>query len=62
MIRVLVVDDSATARALLVGVLGGDPEMQVVGEARDGLEGVALTQKLRPDMVTMDLHMPHMDG
>ena len=36
--------------------------MQVVGEARDGLEGVALTQKLRPDVVTMDLHMPHMDG
>ena len=38
------------------------PDMLVVGEARDGREAVALTQKLRPDVVTMDLHMPRMDG
>ena len=62
MIRVLVIDDSATARALVVNVLGSAGDLQVVGEARDGLEGVALTQKLRPDVVTMDLHMPKMDG
>ena len=62
MTRVLVVDDSATARALVAGVLGGAADLSVVGEARDGLEGVALTQKLRPDVVTMDLHMPRMDG
>ena len=44
--RVLVVEDSPTARALLVHILGSDPEIQVVGEARDGVEGVELTRKL----------------
>jgi two-component system chemotaxis response regulator CheB len=62
MINVLVVDDSPTARALLTEILGGDPELRVVGEARDGAEGVALTQKLRPDVITMDLRMPRLDG
>src|SRR5947209_2422009 len=62
MIRVLVVDDSATARALLTEILSSDPEIQVVGEAQDGMEGVALTQKLRPSVVTMDIQMPRMDG
>jgi two-component system chemotaxis response regulator CheB len=62
MIRVVVVDDSATARALLVAILRRDPEIQIVGEARDGVEGVELTQRLRPDLVTMDMRMPRMDG
>jgi two-component system, chemotaxis family, protein-glutamate methylesterase/glutaminase len=62
MIRVLVAEDSASARELLVHILGNDPEIQVVGEAKDGVEAVALTAKLRPDVVTMDLHMPRMDG
>ncbi len=62
MIRVLIVDDSPTARALLTAVLGADPQLQVVGEARDGVEAVALTQKLRPDVVSMDIHMPRLDG
>jgi two-component system chemotaxis response regulator CheB len=62
MIRVLVVDDSPTARALLTEILSSDPEIQVVGEARDGIEGVALTQKLHPNVVTMDIQMPRMDG
>src|SRR3954465_1109570 len=62
MIRVLVVEDSATARTLLVQVLGSDPEIQVVGEARDGVEAVEMTRMLRPDLVTMDIHMPRMDG
>jgi len=62
MIRILVVDDSATARTLLVSILAADPAIQVVGEASDGLEAIALTQKLRPDLITMDLHMPRLDG
>jgi two-component system chemotaxis response regulator CheB len=62
MIRVLVVDDSATARSLLVEILRSDPDLQVVGEAGDGQEGVALAQQLRPDVVTMDVYMPRLDG
>ena len=62
MIRVLVVEDSSTARALLVGILGSDPQLTVIGEARNGLEGVELTRRLRPDVVTMDIRMPLLDG
>ena len=62
MIRVLVAEDSPTARALLVGILSGAPEFQVVGEATDGIEAVALTKSLRPDIVTMDIQMPGLDG
>jgi two-component system chemotaxis response regulator CheB len=62
MIRVLVVDDSPTARVLLTAILGSDPNIQVVGQAADGFEAVVLTGKLRPDVVTMDLRMPGMDG
>jgi two-component system chemotaxis response regulator CheB len=61
-IRVLVADDSPTARALLVAILASDPEIQVVGEAADGVEAVELTRKLRPQVVTMDIRMPRMDG
>src|SRR5262245_26097083 len=62
MIRVLVADDSPTARALLVAVLTADPQIEVVGEARDGLEAAALAQSLRPDVITMDVQMPRMGG
>jgi two-component system, chemotaxis family, protein-glutamate methylesterase/glutaminase len=62
MIRVVVAEDSATARALLVEIFASDPEFQVVGEATNGNEAVELTRKLRPDLVTMDVRMPHMDG
>jgi two-component system chemotaxis response regulator CheB len=62
MIRVLVADDSATAREFLKLILASDPEIRVVGEARDGAEAVAATARLRPDLVTMDLHMPQLDG
>ena len=62
MIRILVVDDSPTARALLVQVLRADAEIQIVGEAADGVEAVELTRRLRPDLVTMDIQMPRMDG
>ncbi len=61
-IRVLVVEDSPTVRDLLVDMLESDPELQVVGAARDGLEGVAMAMALRPDVITMDIRMPRMDG
>ena len=50
MIRILVADDSATSRALLVGLLSGEPDFQIVGEATNGREAVELTQKLTPDL------------
>nr|WP_224245025.1 chemotaxis-specific protein-glutamate methyltransferase CheB [Hyalangium gracile] len=61
-LRVVVAEDSPTARRLLVEIIRADPGMQVVGEARDGLEAVELTQRLRPHLVTMDIQMPNMDG
>jgi two-component system chemotaxis response regulator CheB len=61
-LKVLVVDDSAVSRRLLASVLAGDPELQVVGEARDGREAVRMAERLRPDVITMDIHMPDMDG
>lgn len=62
MIRVLVAEDSPTARDLLVWILQSDPDIQVVGAARDGLEAVRLAARLHPDVIVMDIHMPHMDG
>jgi two-component system, chemotaxis family, protein-glutamate methylesterase/glutaminase len=62
MIRVLVVEDSPTSRLLLVRILGADPQIEVVGEAADGVEAVRLTHRLRPNLVTMDVEMPRMDG
>jgi two-component system chemotaxis response regulator CheB len=61
-IRVLVAEDSPTARALLVGVLSADPEITIVGEARSGLEAVEMAERLGPDLITMDVHMPGLDG
>lgn len=62
MIRVVVAEDSPTTRALLVALLESDPGFRVVGQAVDGREAVALTRKLRPNLVTMDIAMPRMDG
>ena len=62
MIRVLVVEDSATAREHITAILNSDPEMEVVGEARDGVEGVEQAARLEPDVITMDIQMPRMDG
>jgi two-component system chemotaxis response regulator CheB len=62
MIRVLVVDDSATMREFLLAVLSSDPEIAVVGVAADGEEAVARTVALSPDLVTMDIRMPRLDG
>ena len=62
MIRVLVVEDSATMRHLLRESLAADPELTVVGEALDGPEAVELCGRLRPDVVTMDMMLPTMSG
>lgn len=61
-VRVLVVDDSPVVREILKQLLESDPDIQVVGLAADGQEAVELTAQLRPDLVTMDLVMPGMDG
>ena len=61
-IRVLVVDDSASCRDLLVAMINGDPRLQVAGVAVNGEEAVRAAAQLAPDIVTMDLHMPRMDG
>ena len=61
-IRVLVVDDSPTYRLLLVEILRADVEIEVVGQAVDGLEAVEMVKRLRPDIVTMDVQMPRLDG
>lgn len=62
MISVVVVDDSAFMRKALSMMLAGDPEIQVVGTARDGEEGLEKIRQLKPDVVTMDIEMPRMDG
>ncbi len=61
-IRVLIVDDSALIRAALRAVVSAQSDMEVVGEAADGMSAVALAAQLRPDVITMDLIMPMMDG
>jgi two-component system, chemotaxis family, protein-glutamate methylesterase/glutaminase len=61
-LKVLVVDDSAVSRRLLSSVLAGDPDVQVVGEAGDGGQAVRMARMLEPDVITMDIHMPDMDG
>ena len=61
-IRVLIVDDSALVRQSLKAILNSDPEIEVVGEARNGKEGYEKTVLLRPHVITMDLTMPVMDG
>lgn len=62
MIRVLIIDDSAFARKVIRESLSRDPEIEVVGIARDGLEGLEKIQELQPDVVTLDLMMPDLDG
>ena len=62
MIKVLVVEDSAVSRAHLVHVLEKDPEISVIGTAGDGEEAIALAAREKPDVITMDIHMPKLDG
>jgi two-component system chemotaxis response regulator CheB len=61
-IRVLVVDDSPVLRELIVHLLEADPQLQVVGTAVNGHQAIEAVQRLRPDVVTMDYHMPALDG
>jgi len=62
LLRVLVVDDSALMRKYMREIIEADPELKVVGAARDGEEAVALNLALQPDVITMDINMPRMDG
>jgi len=61
-IRVLLAEDSAATREHLSRLIEGDPELSLVGVASDGEEAVALTRRLRPDVILMDVHMPRVDG
>jgi len=61
-IRVLIVDDSPTMRVLIANVLKSDPEMEVVGVAGDPLEARELIKALDPDVITLDIEMPKMNG
>jgi len=62
MIRVLVAEDSAVTREYLALLLGQVPPLEVVGTARDGQEAVEMAERLRPDVIVMDVHMPRMNG
>lgn len=61
-IRVLVIDDSALMRKLIPSILARDPSIEVVGTAMDGSFALKKIEELRPDVVTLDLQMPRMDG
>lgn len=61
-IRILICDDHPIVRAGFEGMISGQPDLEVVGEAGNGREAVALSGDLRPAVVLMDLRMPEMDG
>jgi DNA-binding NarL/FixJ family response regulator len=61
-VRVVIVDDDALVRAGLAMILRGSPDIDIVGEAGDGAEGLVLVAATLPDVVLMDIRMPHMDG
>ena len=60
--RVLIVDDSSFMRKVLDEIIRADPKLEVVGQAKDGHEALALAASLQPDVITMDINMPRMDG
>src|SRR5882757_1803652 len=61
-INVLVVDDSRVARLLLVHLLEADPQIRVAGAVNDGQAALDFVIQNKPDVVLMDIHMPHLDG
>ncbi|HET6420357.1 MAG TPA: chemotaxis response regulator protein-glutamate methylesterase [Geobacteraceae bacterium] len=61
-VRVLIVDDSSFMRMAIRGILDRDPDLEVIGSAIDGADGVKKAMDLRPDIITMDIEMPRMDG
>ena len=61
-VRVLVADDHDLVRIGLVMILDAQPNIQVVGEARTGIEAVMLARRLRPDVCLLDIRMPGLDG
>src|SRR5919202_3305849 len=61
-IRVLLVEDSQVTLVILRKILNSSPEIEVVGEARTGLEALELIPQVQPDVICTDLHMPQMDG
>jgi two-component system chemotaxis response regulator CheB len=61
-IRVLIVDDSSLMRMAIRGILSKDPSFEIVGSAIDGLEGVEKAISLKPDLITLDIEMPRLDG
>jgi two-component system, NarL family, response regulator NreC len=62
MIKLLIVDDQPAVRKGLRMRLAAEPDLQVVGEAADGEAALSLAQELHPDIVLLDMEMPHMDG
>ncbi len=61
-IRVVVVDDSPTVRDLIVAVLQGSEDIQVVGTAENGEDAIRIARRMKPDLITMDINMPKLDG
>ena len=61
-IRVLIVDDSAFMRKVLREIVSSDPALEVIGEGCDGRQAVALAESLNPDVISMDINMPYLDG
>jgi two-component system chemotaxis response regulator CheB len=61
-VKVLVVEDSPVVREFLVCILGSDPAIRVVGTAHDGEEALDAVRRTRPDVITMDIHMPRLNG
>ena len=62
MINVLIVDDSLTSRQYLKQIINSDPDLNIIGEAKDGLEALFLTETKKPHVVIMDIQMPGLNG
>jgi DNA-binding NarL/FixJ family response regulator len=61
-VRVMLADDHALFREGLAGIITAQPDLEVVGEASDGLEAIVMAQELKPDLILMDIQMPGCDG